>query len=79
LHRVQRGCRVIGGVEHLPQDGRETLVRKEIRTKMSVSSIGGVGEVICAIGSDVKIMVEEENMRAWVVKRKWVRSIFLLL
>jgi hypothetical protein len=43
LHRVQRGHRVAGGVEHLPQDGRKTLVRKEIVTKMSVSSIDGGG------------------------------------
>jgi hypothetical protein len=41
LHRVQRGCRVTGGAEHLPQDGRETLVGKEIGTEMSVSSVGG--------------------------------------
>jgi hypothetical protein len=41
LHLVQRGHRVTGGVEHLPQDGRETLVRKEIETETSVSSIGG--------------------------------------
>jgi hypothetical protein len=32
LHHVQRGRRVTGGVEHLPQDGRETLMRKEIGT-----------------------------------------------
>jgi hypothetical protein len=43
LHREQRGRRVTGRVEHLPQDGSETLVRKEIRTEMSVSSIGGSG------------------------------------
>src|SRR5688572_6334976 len=43
LHRVQRGRRVTGGVEHLPQDGRKTLVRKEIGTETSVSSIGGGG------------------------------------
>jgi hypothetical protein len=43
LHRVQRWRRVTGGVEHLPQDGRKTLVRKEIRTETSVSSIGGGG------------------------------------
>jgi hypothetical protein len=63
LHRVQRGCRVFGGVEHLPQDGRETLVGKEIRTEMSVSSIGGVSEVICERGLDVNITtVERKNM-----------------
>jgi hypothetical protein len=43
LHRVQRGCRVTGEAEHLPQDGRETLVGKEIGTETSVSSIGGGG------------------------------------
>jgi hypothetical protein len=43
LHRVQRGRRVTGRVEHLPQDGRKTLVRKEIETETSVSSIGGGG------------------------------------
>jgi hypothetical protein len=43
LHRVQRGRRVTGRVEQLPQDGRETLVGKEIRTETSVSSIGGGG------------------------------------
>jgi hypothetical protein len=43
LHRVQRGRRVTGGVEHLPQDGRKTLMRKEIGTETSVSSIGGGG------------------------------------
>jgi hypothetical protein len=43
LHCVQRGCRVTGGVEHLPQDGRKTLVRKEIGTETSVSSISGGG------------------------------------
>jgi hypothetical protein len=62
LHRVQRGRRVIGGVEHLPQDGRKTLGRKEIRTETSVSSIGGVGEVIFGRGSDVKVMVEERKI-----------------
>jgi hypothetical protein len=40
LHRVQRGHRVTGGVENFPQNGRKTLVRKEIRTETSVSSIG---------------------------------------
>jgi hypothetical protein len=43
LHRVQRGRRVTGSVEHLPQDVRETLMGKEIRTETSVSSIGGGG------------------------------------
>jgi hypothetical protein len=43
MHRVQRGCRVTGGAEHLPQDGRETLVGKEIGTETSVSSIGRGG------------------------------------
>jgi hypothetical protein len=43
LHCVQRGRRVTSGVEHLPQDERETLVRKEIRTETSVSSISGGG------------------------------------
>jgi hypothetical protein len=63
LHCVQRGCRVTGGVEHLPQDGRETLVGKEIRTETSVSSIGGVGEVICGRGLDVNVTsVERKNM-----------------
>jgi hypothetical protein len=41
LHCVQRGCRVTGGVEHFPQDGRKTLVRKEVGTETSVSSTGG--------------------------------------
>jgi hypothetical protein len=61
LHRVQRGRRVTVGVEHLPQDGRETLVRKEIGTETSVSSIGGVGEVIYGRGLDVKVTVEKEK------------------
>jgi hypothetical protein len=43
LHYVQRGRRVTGGVEHLQQDGRETIVRKEIRIETGVSSIGGGG------------------------------------
>jgi hypothetical protein len=43
LHHVQRGLRVTGRVEHLPEDGRETLMRKEIGTETSVSSIGGGG------------------------------------
>jgi hypothetical protein len=38
-----KGRRVTDGVEHLPQDRRKTLVRKEIRTETSVSSIGGGG------------------------------------
>jgi hypothetical protein len=28
-----KGRRVTGGVEHFPQDGRKTIVRKEIRTE----------------------------------------------
>jgi hypothetical protein len=78
LHRVQRGCRVIGRVEHFPQDGRKTIARKEIGTETSVFSSGGVGEVICGRGSDVKVMVEERKMKepGWF-KRKQVRSIFL--
>jgi hypothetical protein len=43
LHCVWRGRRVTGGVEHFPQDGRKTIVRKEIGTETSVSSIGGDG------------------------------------
>jgi hypothetical protein len=43
LHYVQRGRRVTGGVEHLPQDRRETLMGNEIGTETSVSSIGGGG------------------------------------
>jgi hypothetical protein len=43
LHRVQRGRRVTGRVENLPQDGRKTLVRKEIGTETSVSSTSGGG------------------------------------
>jgi hypothetical protein len=43
LHRVQRGHRVTGGVEHLRQDRGKTLMRKEIKTKTSVPSIGGGG------------------------------------
>jgi hypothetical protein len=43
LHHVQRGRRVTGGVEHLPQDGRKTLVRNEIGTETSVSAIGRGG------------------------------------
>jgi hypothetical protein len=41
LHCIQRGRRVTGGVEHFPQDGRKTLVRKEIGTETSVSSTSG--------------------------------------
>jgi hypothetical protein len=43
LHRVQRGCRVTGGAERLPQDGRQTHVGKKIGTETSVFSIGGGG------------------------------------
>jgi hypothetical protein len=43
LHRVQRGRRVTGGVEHFPQDGRKAIVRKEVRTETGVSSTGGGG------------------------------------
>jgi hypothetical protein len=39
-------------------------VRKEIRAETSVSTIGGVGEVICGRVSDVKITVEEENKKS---------------
>jgi hypothetical protein len=60
LYYVQRGRRVTSGFEHLPQHGRKTLVRKEIGTETSVSSTGGVGEVICGRGSDVKVMIEEK-------------------
>jgi hypothetical protein len=67
LHRVQRGRRVTGGVKHFPQDRRKTIVRKEIKAKTNVSSLAGVGEVIYGRVSDVKIMVKEENKRAWVV------------
>jgi hypothetical protein len=38
-------------------------MRKEVRAETRVSSIGGVGEVICGRVSDVKIMVEEENKK----------------
>jgi hypothetical protein len=41
LHRVQMGRRVTGGVKHFPQDGREAIMRKEIRAETSISSIGG--------------------------------------
>jgi hypothetical protein len=70
LHCVQRGHGVTGGVEHFPQDGRKTLVRKEIGTETSVSSTGGVGEVICGRGSDVKVMVEERKMK----KPEWLKE-----
>jgi hypothetical protein len=43
LHRVQRGRGIIGGVKHFPQDGRKTIVRKEVRAETSVSSAGGGG------------------------------------
>jgi hypothetical protein len=43
LHCVQRGRRVTDGVEHFPQDGRKTLMRKEIRNETSVSSTGRGG------------------------------------
>jgi hypothetical protein len=58
-----KGRRVTGGVEHLSQEGRKTLVRKEIETEMSVSSTGEVGEVICGRGSDVKVMVDERKLK----------------
>jgi hypothetical protein len=61
LHCVQRGRRVTGGVEHFPQDGRETIVRKEVGNETGVSFIGGVGEVIYGRVSDIKIMVEERK------------------
>jgi hypothetical protein len=41
LHRVHRGCRVTDGGEHLPQDGRETLMGKVVGTKTNVSSADG--------------------------------------
>jgi hypothetical protein len=69
LHHVQRCCRVIGGAEHLPQDGRETLVGKVVGTETSVSFVDGVGEVICERGLDINVMVvERENTCASVVK-----------
>jgi hypothetical protein len=40
LHRVQRGRRVSDGVKHFTQDGRKTIVRKEVRAETSVSSTG---------------------------------------
>jgi hypothetical protein len=43
LHRVQRGRRVTGEVKHFPQDGRKTIVRKEVRAETIVSSTGGGG------------------------------------
>jgi hypothetical protein len=43
LHRVQRGRKVTSGVKNFPQDGREAIVRKEVRAEMIVSSIGGGG------------------------------------
>jgi hypothetical protein len=43
LHRVQRGCRVAGGVKHFPQYGRKAIARKEVRTETSVSSTDGGG------------------------------------
>jgi hypothetical protein len=58
LHRVQRGCRVTGGVKHFPQDGRKAIVRKEVRAETSVSFTCGVGEFICGRVSEVKIMVK---------------------
>jgi hypothetical protein len=76
LHRVQRGRRVTGGVEHLAQDGRETLMRKKIGTETSVSSIGGGGLSHLWKRIRRKDYSKNKNMRAWVVKRKWVRSIF---
>jgi hypothetical protein len=42
-HRVQRGRGVTGGVKHFPQDGRKTIMRKEVRAETSVSSTGGGG------------------------------------
>jgi hypothetical protein len=63
LHRVQRGRRVTGRVKHFPQDGRKAIMRKEVRAETSVSSTGGVGEVICGRVSDVRIMVEEEKIK----------------
>jgi hypothetical protein len=77
LHRVQRGRRVTGGVKHFPQDGRKAIMRKEIRAETSVSSTGGVGEVICGRVAGVKIMVEEENKRnLGVLKGNGLAQIF---
>jgi hypothetical protein len=70
----REGCRVTGRVEHLPQDGRETLMEKVVGTETSVSSIDGVGEVICERGLDVNVMVVEGKTCAQVVKRRWVKS-----
>jgi hypothetical protein len=63
LHRVQRGCRVAGGVKHFPQYGRKAIARKEVRTETSVSSTDGVGEFICERESKVKIMVDGKRKR----------------
>jgi hypothetical protein len=43
LHLIQRGRRVTGGAEHLPQDGGKALVEKVVKTEASVSSIDGGG------------------------------------
>jgi hypothetical protein len=60
MHRVQRGCRVTDGAEHLPQNGGETLVGKVLGTETSVSSVDGGGEVICERGLDINVMVVEK-------------------
>jgi hypothetical protein len=46
---------------------------KVVGTKTSVSSIDGVGEVICERGLDVNVMVAERKTCARVVNRRWVK------
>jgi hypothetical protein len=68
LHRVQRGHRVTGGVKHFPQDGRKAIMRKEVRTKTSVSSTGGGGWIHLRKGIKGKDYGgREKNKRARMV------------
>jgi hypothetical protein len=80
LHRVQRGHGVTGGVKHFPQDGREAIVREEVRAETSVSSAGGGGEFIWGRVSDVKIMVEGRKIKSLDgLKRSGLARIFTSL
>jgi hypothetical protein len=63
LHRVQRGCRVGGGVKHFHKmEGKPSRERKSELKRVS-PPLAGVGEFICGRESKVKIMVEGKRKR----------------
>jgi hypothetical protein len=57
LHRVQQGCGVSSGAEHLPQNRGKALSGKVVKAEAGVSSIDGVGEDICERGVSVSAKV----------------------